>query len=134
MGMIAITSKGVDMGHDSSERIDLKSHSGRVRIWAGDALIAETHRAIELRKTGYPPRLYIPREDVEMTRLRRSATTTHCPFKGDTTYYSVELDGETINDAAWSYEAPFEAVAPIRGRLAFDPELVRIQAGGDRSN
>lgn len=112
------------MIHDPSGRISLHQHTDRVRIRVGDSVVADTGAAIELRESGYPARLYIPRDDVDMGKLVRSTTVTHCPFKGDASYFSVALDGETLADAAWSYEHPFEAVADIAGHLAFDPRVV----------
>lgn len=117
------------MVHDPTGQISLQRNPERVHIWVGDTLIADTHDAIELREIGYPARQYLPRADVAMERLRRSETVTHCPFKGDATYYSVELDDGTITDAAWSYEQPFEAMAEIEGRLAFDTRLVEERFG-----
>lgn len=112
------------MIHDPAGRISLQRNSRQVRIRAGGVLIADSQAAIELRETSYPVRQYIPREDVTMELLRRSKTITHCPFKGDATYYSIELDGKTMTDAAWSYEQPFEAMAEIKGHVAFDTRIV----------
>ncbi|MEC9483770.1 MAG: DUF427 domain-containing protein [Halomonas sp.] len=108
------------MAHDSQQRISLHPHDRRVQVWIDDTLIADSQRAIELHEKGYPPRQYLPREDVAMSRLVRTDTVTHCPFKGDASYYAIELDGKTVNDIAWSYEAPFDTVMDIRGYLAFD--------------
>ncbi len=112
------------MIHNPEGRISLHANTGRVRIHAGDTLIADTRQAIELRETGYPNRQYIPRADIVMAHLSPTQTTTHCPFKGDTVYYAIQADDQTIADAAWSYEHPFEAVAPIAGHLAFDTEAL----------
>jgi uncharacterized protein (DUF427 family) len=62
---------------------------------------------------------YFPLESVRNDVLRPSQTTTHCPWKGDASYYSLELDGETNRDAAWYYPEPYDAAAEIRGRVAF---------------
>lgn len=101
-------------------RITLHPHDRRVQVKLGDTLLADTTRAIELRERGYPPRLYLPREDVRMDLLTRSDTVTHCPFKGDTTYYSL-VDNV---DVAWSYDQPIEEMKDIAGRLAFDADKV----------
>ncbi|WP_104203871.1 DUF427 domain-containing protein [Billgrantia saliphila] len=119
-----MTASPNDPNHDPKGRISLHSHDRRVQVRVGDVLLADTRNAIELRETGYPPRLYLPREDVAMERLERTDTVTHCPFKGDASYFAVDHDGKTLPDAAWSYEAPFEAVAAIAGRLAFDTDKV----------
>lgn len=96
-------------------RIILEPQSRRVQVRLGDTVIADTTRAIELRERGYPPRQYIPREDVRMELLTPSATVTHCPFKGDASYFSF---GST-QDVAWSYEEPTPGMEAIRGLIAF---------------
>lgn len=109
------------------KRIRLHAISARVQVRAGDTIVADTCDALELREAGYPPRYYIAPGNIAMDRLRRSATRTHCPYKGDASYYSLALDGGHIDDVAWRYEQPLPEVAAIRGRLAFDPERVELQ-------
>ncbi|RAR59808.1 uncharacterized protein (DUF427 family) [Onishia taeanensis] len=107
----------------NTARITLHPHTRRVRIYSGDTLIADTKGAIELRERGYPNRHYIPKEDVDMSKLSTSSTVTHCPFKGDSTYYSLS----SITDVAWSYDQPVEQMQAIAGRLAFDTKKVTQQ-------
>jgi uncharacterized protein (DUF427 family) len=97
---------------------------GRVTVRAGGAVIASSDRALALREADYPPVLYIPREDVDMDRLQRTGRHTYCPYKGDCAYYSVTAAGPRGENAAWSYESPYPAVAEIRGHLAFYPDRV----------
>lgn len=111
----------------TSDRITLKPHDGRISVYAGDELIADSGQAIDLHETGYPVRHYIPRHDISMQYLKRSETSTHCPYKGDATYYSVELDGDVTQDAAWSYEQPLDDMAMITNMVAFDPGRVDIR-------
>ncbi|RTQ99849.1 DUF427 domain-containing protein [Halomonas nitroreducens] len=106
--------------HTADPRITLHPYTRRVRIFAGDTLIADTRNAIELRERGYPHRQYVPRAGVDMSKLSVSSTVTHCPFKGDTTYYSLP----DIADVAWSYEQPIDEMQAIAGRLAFDVSKV----------
>ncbi|SNY96875.1 DUF427 domain-containing protein [Halomonas sp. hl-4] len=96
-------------------RITLHPVSQRVQVHVDGKLLADSTNALELRETGYPPRHYIPREDVRMDLLTPSKTTTHCPFKGDTVYFPL---GEK-QDIAWSYEQPVEGMETIAGRVAF---------------
>ncbi|GHC16787.1 DUF427 domain-containing protein [Aidingimonas halophila] len=118
------------MIHDPTDRIALDPHTRRVQIRAGETLVADTRQAIELRETDYPPRQYLPRDDVSMERLVRSETVTHCPFKGDASYYSIQLDnGEMLFDVAWSYEQPFAAMAAIENRIAFDATRIEEVVG-----
>lgn len=122
------------MVHDPTGRISLQRNSRQVRIRAGGVLIADSREAIELHETGYPVRQYIPRKDIAMELLQRSETITHCPFKGDATYYSIDLNGETMTDAAWSYEQPFEAMAEIKEHVAFDTRIVEEKFGPVTTN
>ncbi len=62
---------------------------------------------------------YFPRDSVRSDLLRESAKTTHCPWKGVASYFSLEVDGEVNQDAAWFYPAPKDAAAQIRDRVAF---------------
>jgi uncharacterized protein (DUF427 family) len=104
------------MATDRTEpRITLHPHDRRVRVVIDGTLIADTTRAIELRERGYPPRQYLPHDDVRMELLTPSETLTHCPFKGDASYYSF---GEH-QDVAWSYQQPVDGVEELAGRLAF---------------
>ena len=72
----------------------------------------------------YRPVHYIPRRDVDMSLLQRTDHETYCPYKGETSYFSIPLGGERSKNAVWSYENPFEAVAEIREHLAFYPDRV----------
>lgn len=104
--------------------ITITPKPGRVRVRVGGEVVADTTRALELREASYPPVLYIPREDATMARMTRTARSTHCPYKGDASYYTVTAGGRTAADAVWSYEAPFPAMAQITGHLAFYPDRV----------
>lgn len=95
-----------------------------VRVLAGGQVIAETKRALSLREGSYPAVLYIPREDARMDFLRASGHRTHCPHKGDASYFSLCLPTGLEPDAVWSYESPLPGVAEIAGHLAFYPSRV----------
>jgi uncharacterized protein (DUF427 family) len=114
----------------SDHPISVHPEPRRVRVLAGGQIIAETKRAVSLRVASYPPVLYIPREDARMDFLRASGHRTHCPYKGDASYFSLCLVTGLEPDAVWSYEEPFPAVAEIAGHLAFYPKRVdAIQVG-----
>ena len=93
-------------------------------VRVGHHVVADTRSSLELREASYPPVYYIPRRDVDMTRLERNEHHTYCPYKGDCAYYSIPLGGERAVNAVWTYEAPYEAVAPIKDHLAFYPSRV----------
>jgi len=96
----------------------------RVVVSIGGTIVADTREALILREAGYPPVQYIPREDVDMTLLERSAHTTYCPYKGDCAYYNIVSGGERTLNAVWTYETAYDAVADIRNHLAFYPGRV----------
>lgn len=103
------------MADPAEPRITLHPHSRRVRVVIDDTLLADTTCAIELRETGYPPRQYLPRDDVRMDLLTPTETVTHCPFKGDAGYFAFGVH----EDAAWSYENPLASIQEIEGRVVF---------------
>jgi uncharacterized protein (DUF427 family) len=96
-------------------------------VRADGAILAETARALELREGSYPPVIYVPREDVAMELMDRSATQSTCPHKGEASYFSFHGQSARISDVAWSYETPKDDVAQIAGHLAFYPTKVTIE-------
>jgi uncharacterized protein (DUF427 family) len=99
----------------------------RVRVSAGDVVIADSTHALTLKEASYPAVQYVPRKDANMAVLARTDRVTHCPYKGDANYFSVVANGKTIENAIWTYETPFPAMAEISGYLAFYPDKVRIE-------
>jgi len=87
-------------------------------------VVADTRAALTLREAAYPAVQYIPRADVDMALLARTAHATYCPYKGDCAYYSIPAGGERAVNAAWSYEHPYAPVAEIKGYIAFYPDRV----------
>jgi uncharacterized protein (DUF427 family) len=96
----------------------------RVRVTFGGKTIADTTRALALTEASYPPVQYIPRDDADMAVLMPTTHTTHCPYKGDASYFTIEAGGTRADNAVWSYEQPFPAVKEIAGYLAFYPNRV----------
>jgi uncharacterized protein (DUF427 family) len=110
--------------------ITITANPKRVRVSAGDVVIADSNQALTLKESIYPAVQYIPREDANMALLQRTERVTHCPYKGDANYFSVKADGKTLENAIWTYETPFPAMAEITGRLAFYPDRVKIEEVG----
>ena len=106
-----------------AHRIATRPSDHRIEVRCGGELLAASDRAVELRETAARVRYYLPREDVRTDLLTPSTTTTHCPFKGDATYFSAP----GCPDAFWVYEAPAEPDAlPISGLLAPSPGRVEV--------
>ncbi|MEM5327503.1 DUF427 domain-containing protein [Paraburkholderia sp. JHI2823] len=104
---------------DAAHRIDIVANRHRVRVIHGGITVADTLHAVTLRETGYPDVFYFPRADVNMARLERSTRTSHCPYKGEASYYHLRTEDGRVDDAAWSYEAPLDEASAIKGYLAF---------------
>jgi uncharacterized protein (DUF427 family) len=104
--------------------ITIERNLKRVVVSVGGTVLADSCDALILRESGYPAVQYIPRKDVDMTLLERSAHATYCPYKGDCAYFSIPSGGERAIKAVWTYEAPYDAVAAIRDHLAFYPDRV----------
>ncbi len=107
--------------------ITITPEPSRVVVTVAGQVVADTKRALSLKESSYPPVLYIPREDADMSRLEPSQHTTYCPYKGDCAYFSIPAGGERSRDAVWSYEHPYDSVAAIAGHLAFYPDRVTIE-------
>jgi uncharacterized protein (DUF427 family) len=114
------------------DRIALRPAEGRVRVRVGDVVLADSDRATVLSERGFPPRWYLPREDVRLDLLRRAATTTVCPFKGRATYWSYAPAGAAGEDVAWSYEDPVTAMAAIQGLVCFYAERTTVSVDSGR--
>jgi uncharacterized protein (DUF427 family) len=99
----------------------------RVQVEYMGHVIADTRRALALAEAGYKPVLYLPREDVDMSFLSRTDRSTHCPYKGEASYFTIVRDGEFAENAVWTYEDPYPAMAQIKNRLAFYPNKVVIR-------
>jgi uncharacterized protein (DUF427 family) len=104
--------------------ITIEPAGTHVIIRVAGSVIADTHAALSLKEADYPPVLYIPRADADMTLLERTDHATYCPYKGDCSYYSIAAGGDRSVNAVWTYEDPYPAVAEIKDHLAFYPDRV----------
>jgi uncharacterized protein (DUF427 family) len=109
--------------------ITITPTADRIRVTFNGQIVADTRRALVLREASYKPVFYIPRDDARMALFTRTAHSTHCPYKGDASYYTITAGNRTAENAIWSYETPFPAMAEIAGCLAFYPNRVdKIEA------
>jgi uncharacterized protein (DUF427 family) len=107
--------------------ITITANPKRVRVTADGVVIAETTHALTLKEASYPAGQYVPRGDAKMDHLKRTDRVTHCPYKGDANYVRIVANGKAIENAIWTYETPFPAMAEISGHLAFYPDKVKIE-------
>jgi len=101
-----------------------------VEVRLGDEVLASSDRPVLLDETGLPTRYYLPKDDVRMELLTATSFHTTCPFKGEASYWSIELDGGSHDGLVWAYEDPIPAAAEIAGHLSFYPERVELTVDG----
>ncbi len=99
--------------------ITIAPSAKRVRVIFAGRVIADTARALILNEASYRPVLYIPRDDADISVLAPTDHHTHCPYKGDASYFTIKVEGRSGENAAWSYEHPCPAMAEIKDHLAF---------------
>lgn len=97
-------------------------------VRANGAVIAESDSALELSEGDYPSVIYFPRSSIAMAFLDATDHSTHCPHKGDASYFSIVGKSNTLKNAAWSYETPKDSVADIKDHIAFYPsDMLKIE-------
>ncbi|QNK83290.1 DUF427 domain-containing protein [Nakamurella sp. PAMC28650] len=104
--------------------ISVLANPNRVIVSVAGRVVANSNKALVLQEAAYPAVQYIPMADVDQTVLQRTDHSTHCPYKGDASYYSITVGGDRSVDAIWTYESPNEAVAGIKDHVAFYPDRV----------
>ena len=82
-------------------------------VWK-DAVLAESDETVVVEGNHY-----FPADSLRREHFRESATHTHCPWKGEASYYDVVANGEVNKDAAWYYPQPKQAAQEIKDRVAF---------------
>ncbi|MGO1120634.1 DUF427 domain-containing protein [Rhodovibrionaceae bacterium A322] len=109
---------------DARHFMALTPISAEVRVYLEDQLLARSQKAVRLVEVGravYPPVIYLPAEDltVDLETLDKS---THCPLKGDASYFAV-----SGTEIAWGYDQPFDFAEDLTGLRAFWPNKVRFE-------
>ncbi len=100
-------------------RIFFEDYPARLRGMVGDRAVIDTTGAKLLHETAIKPVVYVPLADVDPALLTPTATSTHCPFKGDASYWTLTVDGREIPDALWAYPQPLPGASWLQGYGAF---------------
>ena len=118
------------VGHaaDPYHRIDIRKTSRRLVVRRGDEVIADTTRPLALYESGFAPRWYVPRTDVNEAALTAVEFQTFCPYKGVCSYYDV---GD-VHRAAWYYPDAWPEAGPVADFISFEPDLVEVSLDGTR--
>ncbi len=104
-----------------AHRILFAEDGRRLRAFVGDRVVFDTTAARLLYETGIRPVAYVPLEDFDMTLLERTETSTHCPFKGDASYWTLRAGDDVREDAVWAYEQPLQQASWLAGYAALAP-------------
>jgi uncharacterized protein (DUF427 family) len=110
--------------HAPAHRILFEPDARRLRALVSNTVVLDTRRAHLLHETGIRPVVYAPLEDFDRALLEKTATTSHCPFKGDASYWSVRVGDDLREDAVWAYEEPLGEAPWLRGFAALYPTKV----------
>jgi len=116
------------LGHaaDSYHRIDIRKTSRSLVVRHRDRIIADTKRPLVLYESGFAPRWYVARGDIDESALVLVEEQTFCPYKGMCSYYDI---GDARR-AAWSYREAYPEVGRISGLVSFEPDMVSVQLDG----
>jgi uncharacterized protein (DUF427 family) len=116
------------VGHaaDLYHRNDIRQTSRHVVVRDGDRVVADTRAPVVLYESGFAPRWYVPREDVDASALTPVPGQTFCPYKGLASYYDV---GQR-KGAAWSYLEAWPEVARVSGFVSFEPDVIDVYIDG----
>ena len=99
--------------------LSLEPTPKRIRVEVGGVTVADSRRAMILHESGHQPIYYFPPEDVRADVLEDSDRHTHCPKKGDASYYTIRAGGDVVEAGAWYYPDPLAGAPPIKGLIAF---------------
>ena len=119
MADIRTTGPGPGYAKNPDHYVRVESSPRRVRAVVGGETIADSTRMRLLHEANHLPVYYFPLEDVRLDLMTRTETGTHCPYKGDASYWSLAVGGRTVDDIMWSYETPFDEVPELAGIGAF---------------
>jgi uncharacterized protein (DUF427 family) len=105
-------------------RVDLLPESRRVKVVFGGMTIADSGAALRIEETGHDPVHYLPQKDVRLDLMRPTEHHTRCPYKGEASYWTIEVPGEAgsvsrAENAVWAYLSPYDEVSGIAGYYAF---------------
>lgn len=136
-GRVAFAWRGMDafyeederiVGHaaDFYHRIDIRSTSRHLVVRDGDRVIADSLRPMAVYESGFAPRWYVPRDDVDETALRLVDGQTFCPYKGLASYFDI---GDHPR-AAWSYPNAWTEVLRVRNYVSFEPDKIDVHLDG----
>ena len=112
-------------------QVEIIPTADRVRILAGDNILADTTRPLRVTESRHHPVWYLPMEDVADSLLTKTSHSTYCPFKGEASYWSIHTATTALENAVWGYENPFVECEPLMEHVAFYTDRVALEVNGE---
>lgn len=104
-------------------RVDVHPDSTHLRVSFAGVVIADSKDTLRIEETGHGPVHYFPEKDVRLDLLHQTQHSTHCPFKGDASYWTIEVvsggEARRSENAVWAYRTPYDEMTPLAGHYAF---------------
>jgi len=121
MSQQALTRKRPQSGYAKNPGYKLRFEPSprRVRCGFNGETIADSTSMRLLYEPGHLPVYYFPREDVRLDLLNRTEHSTHCPWKGEASYWTIDVGGKALENSAWTYEDPYPEIAGIKDFVSF---------------
>mgnify|MGYP006269206721 FL=1 len=126
---VTLIKKGIHNPKDPRHFMRVRSADKSIEIWLNDECLAKTDSALLVQENGfdmYDPAYYIPKADVVMDQLKPTDKSTHCPLKGDTTYFNYSGNQGEIEAIGWEYSRPYDRSEELKGHISFDANKVRV--------
>ena len=107
-------------------RVDLSTGATPMKAVFNGAEVAASERPLIVAETNHEPVVYFPLEDVRLEFFAATDHHTFCPFKGEASYWTLDVNGETAENVLWAYPEPLPEVAGLKGFAAFYSDRVTI--------
>lgn len=101
--------------------VDIEPIKKTVTVTYKGTVIAKSNEALMIRETKHADVVYLPRSAMKSEYFTPTDHSTYCPFKGNANYWRLNLEGVTEDNIVWSYEKPYEEVAPLKDYISFYP-------------
>ena len=122
-----MSNKAPGFASHPGHRVDISAPEHVLTLRRSSTIVARTRSAILLEESGYPARYYIPATDFGNVRLEPSKTSSYCPFKGEASYWNVMMGDETLQDALWGYQTPYDECLALAGYRGFYAEQFSVE-------
>lgn len=108
-------------------KVALTPAGKRVIVTLGGETVADSAQAVLCEETNHDPVYYVPMADTRADAFTPTSRSTYCPYKGTAGYWSIGAGGEKAENAAWSYDLPYDECRGLTKHVAFYGDKVEIR-------